>query len=158
LIVEIFRLRRPVFQNWFEKHFGALFRSEEKTRLTGVFWMLLGVLAAGLLIPPPSVATAVLLFMILGDVVASLVGKSVGGPRWFRSPKHISGSLACFAVCVVMGAIFLRPLLPWGAVLLTSFTAAFLEVGYIPVNDNFLIPLGCSLVLNLVYGLRPVIF
>jgi dolichol kinase len=153
IAMEIARLNWPGFAEFLNRRVGGLFRSEESRRLTGVFWMLLGVLSSALLIESSRIVSVIYLFVIFGDGIASLAGKGLGGPHWPGSPKRISGSAACFAMCAMMGGIFLRPDYSWLGILAGAFTATALEYGVIPINDNFLIPLGSSIVLKWIYQL-----
>src|SRR5258706_6686653 len=156
--VELARLKFPSWNEWFQKHFGGIFREDEKSNFSGVFWMILGVLTTLLLIQPTELAVTVLLYLIVGDAFASLVGKRVGGPHWPKSPKRLSGSLACFLVCLGMGAAMLKPTYHWDGIIIGAFTATIVEVGYLPINDNFSIPAFTSLVFLLFYNLKPSFF
>jgi dolichol kinase len=150
-IFETVRIRVPRFRPLIDKLVGGLVRAEESQKFTAVFWMLLGVFSAALVIGPPKLLVTIYLFLIFGDGVASLVGKGFGGPHWPNSPKRISGSLACFAVCLVSGILLLRPEYSWPGILLGALAATILEFGIVPVNDNLTIPLGSSLVFLLIY-------
>jgi dolichol kinase len=160
LVVEVLfekaRHRNVFLNDWIFERFGPLFRPEERGHFSGVFWMILGVLTTGLLLRPVPVVVTVLLYLILGDGVASLVGMRWGGPRWPRSKKTLSGSVACFLVCLLVGATILRPAYDWSGVLAGAVAATLLELVPIRLNDNFLIPAGSSLVMMIFYGLRPV--
>lgn len=147
LVVEVARLKRPALNEWFQLRFGGLFRERERDRLSGVSWMLAGVLTTVAMAEPLPIAVAAILYLVLGDAVASLVGIRLGGPHWPGSDKRISGSLACFAVCLVIGAVILREPYGWAAVLVGALAATIFERGVVPVNDNFLIPTGSALTL-----------
>jgi len=144
--VEYLRLRNTHVRLWFESWFGSLFRDSERTNISGVFWMVLGVFVAAFLAPFPNMAAAATLYLILGDAAASLVGQKFGGPKWPKSKKTLVGSLACFVVCVVVGWFLLTPYFGWPVVLIGALFATLFEVGLVPINDNFLIPAGSSLV------------
>ena len=155
--VEAARLRRPAVNAWFQRRFGGLFREEERGRPTGVLWMLAGVFLTAAVVAPIALAATALLYLILGDAVASVAGKTLGGPHWPRSPKRLSGSAACFLVCLVVGAATLRPAWGWHGVVIGAAAATFLEWGALPGNDNLTIPLGAGAALLLAYGIPPFI-
>jgi dolichol kinase len=154
-LFEILRLRNSTVRTWFLNSFGGLIREKEKQSFSGVFWMMLGVLSACLILREQEMIITALLYLILGDGVASLAGKKIGGPHWPMSSKRLSGSLACFLVCLLIGFVMLPPSFAgmgyvWGAVAATVF-----ELGFIPLNDNFLIPFMSSWTLLICYHLRP---
>lgn len=155
--VEAARLRRPAVNAWFQRRFGGLFREEERRRPTGVVWMLGGVLLTAVVVGPALLAAAALLYLILGDSVASLAGKGLGGPHWPGSRKRLTGSAACFLVCLGVGAVLLRPAYGWRGVLIGAGAATLLEWGVLPGNDNLAIPVGAGLALLLAYGIPPFI-
>jgi dolichol kinase len=153
--VELARLRSPRLNEWLFDRFGSFFRSDEKHRFSGVFWMLLGVGSAAALVAPLPLAASALLYLILGDGVASLVGMRLGGPHWPRSAKRITGSAACFVACLIIGQTLLRPYYGWSGIVAGALTATVVELGFIPINDNLLIPLASSISFLICYGLKP---
>jgi len=151
ILFELVRLKTPAFNTWLHTNFGDLFREEEAGQFSGMAWMAGGVLATGLLLKPPLLGATVILFLIFGDGVASLVGKKVGGPRWPRSKKTFAGSSACFLACVAVGLLMLFPEYAWRGIVVSALAVTVFEVGYIPLNDNFLVPLVASLVMRIFY-------
>lgn len=139
-LFELFRLKIPFIRQRFNQSFGFLLRDEEKNHFSGVIWMILGVLASALLLEEFSLAATPILYLLLGDAVASLVGKGIQGPKWPQSKKSISGSTACFLVCLLVGWYMLYPRYGWSPVVLGALVATVVEYGFIPINDNFSIP------------------
>ena len=119
--------------------------------------MLLGLTLTIAVAGVSSVATAVFLYLIIGDALASLVGKSFVGPYWGRSDKRLAGSAACFVACVVIGFFVLKPHFGWSSVFVGALAATVFELGLIPFDDNFTIPFGSALVLMAFYGLTPAV-
>jgi dolichol kinase len=144
-LIEFLRLKNDYVRAWFIRTFGSLLREHEENHVSGVVWMTLGALCAALLVPPPLGATA-MLYLIFGDGVASLVGKTAGGPHWPKSPKRVSGSLACFAVCLIIGFFMLQTGYGWPIVFFGALAATIAEFGIANINDNLTIPLVASLV------------
>lgn len=152
---ESLRLHQPAFREFFLKWFGKLIREEEKTRFSGVFWMLSGVTVTVMLAPQVPIAATALLYLLLGDGVASLVGMRFGGPHWPNSRKRMSGSFACFAVCLFVGSVLLRPYGLRGIVI-GAATATVTEFGFGKFDDNFTIPVVSTAALLMSYGLPPI--
>lgn len=155
LAVELLRLNNLNIHFWFKKSLGTLMRGHEENRFTGVVWMTLGVLITSLIVPSTPLAATAVLYLILGDGVASLAGKFFQGPRWADSSKRISGSLACFMVCVVIGIFSLRPEYGWHFVLIGALTATVFELNSMKINDNFLIPVASAVGFILTNKLWP---
>ena len=155
LTVELARLRKPAVNEWFQRRFGGLFREKERERFSGVTWMLAGVLTTVAMVEPVPLASAALLYVVVGDAAASLVGIRLGGRRWAGSDKRISGSAACFAVCLVIGVVILRQPYGWFTAVIGAFAATIFEKGVAPVDDNFLMPVGSGLALLAAVRLAP---
>jgi dolichol kinase len=114
--------------------------------------MTAGILSTILILPEPRLSAAAVLFLLLGDGVASLAGMTLGGPHWGSSPRRISGSAACLLVCLITGVVLLRPEFPWNGILIGAVVATVVEgVGIPNLNDNFLIPLTSAIVFFLTY-------
>ena len=150
--VERCRLSVPAFNAWFVGRFGGLLRPEEQSRMSGVVWMLAGVFITVALLPSVTLSAAAVLYLIFGDGVASLAGKKIGGPHWPGSRRRPSGTFACLVACVIVGVLVLRPAYGWSAVVVGAAAATLLEMGVIPLDDNFTIPAGTAVVLWLFYG------
>lgn len=148
-LFEAARLKNPAFNEWIYSRFGGLMRDKERQHISGIFWMILGVLTSVSIARPVPIAAASILYLLLGDGVASLVGKRFGGPAWPRSNKRVSGSLACFLACVVIGKFLLEPLYGWPMVFIGAAAATVLELISTPIDDNLLIPTGTAFVLLL---------
>jgi len=146
--VEWLRLTRPAVNEWIFARFGGLFRAHERAHLTGLFWMLSGVIVCVAVSRTTAAAAACLLYVIFGDGVASLAGKKIQGPKWPGSPKSFSGSAACFLVCAGAGWALL-PGASWGVIAGAALVATVVEVGYLPLDDNFSVPVFAGLFLHL---------
>lgn len=152
--IEVVRLSHASFNNWIYEYFGDLLREKEKNRPSGIFWMLSGILFSAFTLDQPLLITTLLLYVVLGDLLASLVGKWWGGPKWFRSEKRLSGSLACFVGCAIVGALLLRPIYSWHLILLGALVATASEVGSLSLDDNFSIPVASAILFSLSLPIR----
>ena len=138
LVVELLRLGNRSVRNVFARVFGSLIRGHEHVSFTGSTFLLVGSLLT-VCVFPKTVAVSALCFLIVGDPVAALIGKSIGVVRLFGN-KTLEGSLANFLVCFGIGLLFLPlPLAVVGAV-----AAAVAEVLPIPLDDNLRIPLAAG--------------
>ena len=145
LAIEVFRLNHPRTRHVFRHFFGELLRNHEDASLLGSTYLLIACLLTIHLFPKP-VAVLALLFLILGDTVAAVVGKSVGRFRLIGG-KTLEGSIACFLVC--FGLTLLMPGVPPFVGLVGALTATVFELLPIPLDDNFRIPLSAGFAMEL---------
>jgi dolichol kinase len=148
------RLRVPAVGAWFERNAGALFREEERHRMSGVFWMADGVWITVVLLKSVPLASTALLYLLLGDAIASLAGKRLQGPRLPRSNKSVAGSAACFFMCLFIGVSLLRPnYYGWTGIVAGAVVATVVEaVPIFRLNDNVTIPVAAALTFLACYG------
>jgi len=145
LTADLLRMRVPALTRLFFRIFGPLLREHEKGRkLTGSTYLLVGsflsVWGFG-----PRIATLVLLYLILGDTTAALVGR-----RWGRvklGKKTLEGSASCLTMCVVIALLF--PSIPTYAALVGAPVATFVEWLPWPIDDNLAIPIIGGLTIKL---------
>ena len=115
--------------------------------LTGSTTLLMSSLVC-VLIFQKHIAVAALCFLIVGDTMAALVGKTYGRIKVFR--KTLEGSLACLLTCIIV-VLIIRPYLdaqnplPANIGFVVGFigavVATLVELLPIPLDDNFLIPI-----------------
>lgn len=148
-IFDLVRINVPALNQFVITLFGDSLRDQEKKRLSGVFWMALGVLTVSLIAKDMRLAITAVVYLLLGDGVASLVGMRLQGPVWPGSQKRLSGSLACFVMCLLSGYFILTPSYGWHCIFMGAFAATALEAFSFRINDNFLIPAASALVLVL---------
>ena len=144
LAIEVFRLNHPRTRFIFRHFFGELLRNHEEATLLGSTYLLIACWLSIHLFSEP-VAVLALLFLIVGDTVAAIVGKSTGRIRFFG--KTLEGSLACFAVCYGLTAFM--PGIPFPVGLVGAAVATLFELLPIPLDDNFRIPLSAGVAMEL---------
>ncbi len=144
LAIEVFRLNHPRTRSFFRHFFGELLRNHEDASLLGSTYLLIACVLTIHLFAKP-VAVLALAFLIVGDTVAAIVGKSVGRVGIFG--KTLEGSLACFAVCYGLTAIV--PGVPFPVGLVGAAVATVFELLPIPLDDNFRIPLSAGFAMEL---------
>ncbi len=143
LCFEVIRLRVSSLNEWFSSWFAPVLRKEEKVKITGSSYLLIGYLAT-VLVFPQDIAALAILFASLGDPAATLIGTWKGRIRLWG--KSLEGNIACLLICLCMGALFAfllgTPSLVvaiTGAILATIFQALPLRL-----NDNLIISFGSA--------------
>ena len=136
LSIEILRMVHRPTSKLFYTLFGLIIRRKERFMLTGSTTLLMSALVSVLLFQKPIAITA-LCFLIMGDTMAALVGKSFGRIKVFR--KTIEGSLACFCTCLIV--VLVVPRMEFTVGLAGALVATLIELLPIPLDDNFLIPI-----------------
>ena len=144
LAVDVLRLNEPRTKSYFSLYFGPIIRSRERRTLLGGTYLLLSMLLCAFAFSKP-VAVASIAFLVVGDTMAALVGKSIGRTRIFG--KTLEGSLACLVSCFAIGSFV--PDLSWPVVLVGSLVATVFELLPIPLDDNFRLPLFAGFAMQL---------
>jgi dolichol kinase len=144
LAIEVVRLNHPRTRTFFRHFFGELLRGHEEASLLGSTYHLIACLLTIHLFSKP-VAVAALGYLILGDTVAAIVGKSFGKILMFG--KSLEGAVAMFATCVAVN--FLLPEIPVRYGLIAAAVATVFEILPIPLDDNFRVPLSAGFALEL---------
>ena len=144
LAIEVFRLNHPRTRHIFRHFFGELIRNHEEVSLLGSTYLLIACLLTIHLFPKP-IAVLALSFLILGDTVAAIVGKSIGRIGLFG--KTLEGSLACFLVCFALTRAI--PEIPVHVALVGAVVATVFELLPVPLDDNFRIPLSAGFAMEL---------
>lgn len=144
LAIEIFRINHPRTRNMFRHFFGELLRGHEDASLLGSTYLLIACLLSIHLFAKP-VAVLALSFLILGDTMAAIVGKSFGRVRLFG--KTLEGSLACLVVCFALTRLL--PEVPFHVAIVGALVATVFELLPIPLDDNFRIPLSAGFAMDL---------
>ncbi|MCK4414086.1 MAG: phosphatidate cytidylyltransferase [Candidatus Eisenbacteria sp.] len=145
-VIEVVRLNEPRMRSFFYIFFGRLIRDHERYNLLGGTYLLLSSLICVYAFRKP-VAVAALGFLIVGDSVAALVGRSIGRTRIFG--KTLEGSLACLLVCI--GIAWLIPELGWHERIVGAVMATLIELLPIPLDDNLRIPLAAGFAMTLIH-------
>jgi len=142
--VELVRLRWDLFSKYFNKLLGNLLRQSEQSGLTGATFLFIGAFIT-ILVFDKSIALIALLMLIISDAMAALVGKFWGRHKLFKD-KTLEGSIMFLltALCIVL---FL-PTHPFVIGLMGVLSAFVIDVFIVQINDNFMIPVGSGLVMQ----------
>jgi dolichol kinase len=137
ICVEILRFHWHVFRELFHGLLGKLLRDHEIIRLTGSTYLLIGCFLTVLLFTK-WIALVSLLFLIVSDALAAVVGRRWGRHKIWKD-RSIEGCTVFFisallAVLIVPGSHFLIGLA--GVI-----TACAVDIFIHDINDNLTIPL-----------------
>ena len=111
--------------------------SEKEGQITGATWVIAGSLITIILIPKPFSIVA-LFFLAVGDTFAALIGMNY--PILKIGRKTLSGSIACFVTCCIIGLMFSFNLNA-STIIFGAFIATLTELASMKINDNLLIPI-----------------
>lgn len=154
-LVEVARLVYSPFNEWLFLLFKGIYREKERKDFSGVFWALVGTLISIILIPNYQIAIMGIWYLVVGDGLAGLVGKTWGRHPIGAGPKTWEGTLACFAGCWLVGVIILRLSVAWWLPLVGALAACLIEILPMPGDDNFWLPLLSSISLYLFSLVKP---
>lgn len=145
---EIVRFALPGVNGWMISHLGVILKEVERFRPTGTTYLLLASLAVFLLFDK-YVAIASLLFLSIGDLMATVVGERFGKRIVFN--KSLEGSFACLASCLLIGMVMTRvsPAMVLPVAVVGAVSATIVELLPIPVDDNLTIPLFSAGIMTL---------
>jgi len=139
VIWEIVRFAFPGVNSWMVSHLGVILKKEEGFRPTGSTYLLLSSLTVFLLFDK-YVAITSLLFLSIGDLMATVIGERFGKRRVFN--KSLEGSLTCLASCLLIGMVMtmVGPVMVLPVAIVGAVTATMVELLPIPADDNLTIP------------------
>lgn len=146
---EVVRLRK--WRLWQKTKFlveKMVRKHEEAGDFTGAFYSLLGFCVTIALFESRIVASIALVFIIVGDVAAALIGRKFGKVKF--KGKSLEGSLACLAgTALVAYAAFEIANFPLLVGLVGAVVATIVEAIPDFVDDNLSVPVISGLVMTL---------
>ncbi len=142
--LDLLRLKFPILRRTFIRLFGNLIREHENHFLTGSTFIMLAFTVSLVVFPKP-IAVAVMYYTVLGDGMASLVGKKWGRLKLGR--RTLEGSIACFVTCLAVG--WMVDGLSLSLVLVGALGATAAEGLSGKADDNMTIPFISGLVMML---------
>ena len=150
LLVDALRLHQPHVRRVFYFLFGKVLREHERFNLLGSTYLLIAALIS-IAAFPKEVAVVSLLFLVVGDTVAALVGRRFG--RIKIMDKSLEGSAGCLVSCLIIGGIYhlVTPELSWARIVVGSFVATIFELAPVPMDDNLRIPLSAGFAMILLH-------
>jgi len=147
LLIDISRLRQWRFWTSFARRIGgSLIRHHEiQGDFTGASYILISVCLTVALFEKP-IAIAALVFIIVGDTFAAIIGRRYGRHKFYRN-KTIEGSLGCLAG--TLASSILLPDISLGVAASGAVTATIIEAYPMGVDDNISVPLISGLVMTI---------
>ena len=142
-IVRLWKLPSANFFNWF---LGPILREHENYSFTGSSHILSAAVLS-ILFFDKKVAIAAIVYVILGDVAAALIGRVYGKTK--IENKSLEGSLAFLSVCLLVA--LLLPGLPFWIGAIGALVATAVEALTIPIDDNLSVPLLSGLVMEILH-------
>ena len=140
--IEVFRSQYFILHKFFKKYLHFMMREFEKEgEITGATWVFAGSLITIILIPNPYCIVA-LFFLAVGDTFAALVGMNY--PLLKIGRKTLSGSIACFVACCIIGLLFSFGL-NTSTIIFGALIATLTELSSMKINDNLSIPIFSGL-------------
>tara|TARA_A100001035_G_C27693833_1_gene459097 strand:- start:417 stop:1007 length:591 start_codon:yes stop_codon:yes gene_type:complete len=140
--IEVFRTQYFLINKFFKKYLHFMMRDpEKKGEITGATWVFAGSLFTIILIPKPFCIIA-LFFLAVGDTFAALVGMNYPFIKIGR--KTLSGSIACFVTCCIVGLLFSFSL-NTTTIIFGAFITTLTELSSVKINDNLTIPIFSGL-------------
>jgi dolichol kinase len=147
ILTDIFRHKIGWIQSLFKHFVNSMLRSHEMDgKLTGATWVIIGAVITITLFSKP-VAIIALIFMSLGDAAAGLIGQRFGKHK--IGDKTWEGFFGGLIICIIIALNF--PYLPLMVSLIGAISAMILELIPIPLDDNFIIPLGSGAIMMMLY-------
>ena len=150
VVWEIARLNNARVNRWMASNLRVILKDEERYRPTGTTCLLFSSLAVFLLFDK-YVAITSLLFVSLGDLMATVIGEEYGR-QVVCSSKTLEGSLACLASCLLIGMVMSRvnPAITLAVALVGAVSATIVELLPIPIDDNLTVPLISGGIMTLI--------
>jgi dolichol kinase len=146
ILIDIARLRQWLFWKAFARRLlSPVIRQHEMAGdFTGATYILLSVCLTVALYDKP-IAIAAMVFIIVGDTLAALVGRRFGRHRFGN--KSVEGSLACLVGTVIVAVLI--PDMPIGIRLWGAVTATIVEALPLGIDDNITVPILSGLSMTL---------
>ena len=140
--IEVFRTQYFILHKFFKKYLHTMMREYEREgEITGATWVFAGSLITIILIPDPYCIVA-LFFLAVGDTFAALVG--INYPLLKIGRKTLSGSIACFVTCCIIGLLFSFGL-NTSTIIFGALIATLTELLSLKIDDNLSIPIFSGL-------------
>ena len=144
LIVELLRTFWRTFEQAFEHVLGSLLRPREYKNLTGATTLLISAFLS-ILFFEKWIALLTVFLMLISDALGALVGR-FWGKHYYKHDRSVEGSLAFLLSGLVM--IHFVPNANHPIAIAGVISALFFEIGFVKLDDNFAVPIGSGVVME----------
>ena len=146
VLLDISRLRNwAIYRSFIGRMVTPMIRDHEHAGdFSGATYILLSVCLTVALYSKP-IAIAALAFIIVGDVLAALIGRKFGRHRFGR--KSVEGSLACLVGTLVVAS--LAPGIALSVGVFGAVVATITEAASSRIDDNISVPIISGLAMTL---------
>ncbi len=160
ILMDYFRKFFPAFNRFSLKIIGPVIRKHEVRRTSGSSYAAIGIGLSFLIFPKPICLLSVL-FLAIGDPIASFFGLLFGKTKIFAN-KSLVGTVAAFAFCSLAAFIFIS-LYPkpmgvegWGPTLGLSLACGLIGalselMSFFSIDDNLSQPIVSGFLLSLLF-------
>lgn len=145
LLVEVLRSVWTPFEARFERFLGSLLRPRERTNLTGATTLLISAFLC-IVFFEKWIALLAILLMLVSDALGAVVGR-FWGRRYYKKGRSIEGSMAFLVSGLALIPVVPEVNLPIAVV--GVLAALFFEVALTKLDDNFGVPIGSGLVMEI---------
>jgi dolichol kinase len=147
VLIDISRLRNwTIYRSTVSRIVNPMIRNHEHAGdFSGATYILLSVCLTVALYSKP-IAIAALAFIIVGDVLAALIGRKFGRHRFGR--KSVEGSLACLLGTLAVALLIPEIALPVG--IFGAVVATVTEAASSRIDDNISVPIISGLAMTLI--------
>jgi dolichol kinase len=142
IAADLLRLSDHRLRRFFLRLFRSMIRRHEEEHLLGSTYFMIAALLSVIAFEK-TIAIAALTFLVLGDTAAAFVGKRFGRQAYWG--KSLTGSAACFVVCLAIGWATLSS--PTVA-LVGALVATLAEALPVPMDDNMRVPITSGLAMQ----------
>ncbi len=146
------RSKSQVIKNIFQKIFGSVLREHETSgKLTGASFVALAA-CINFSLFKPEIAVTGFLILVISDTLAALIGKGIPSKPFFE--KSLFGSLAFFISALIIlfscGGFYHSGLWFYIFGFFAVFCVTMFEArpSFLNIDDNFVIPIGFSLIMT----------
>lgn len=141
--IELMKSLSTRFGGFFFQIFAPMLRRHERRgAMTGATYYIISTFLCVLFFGK-TLAIVCIFFMVLGDLVAALVGKKWGRTKLIGT-KSLEGSAACFVVCAIIALVKLHPVIG----IVGALVATIVEMLPVPIDDNLTVPLVSGAVMH----------
>lgn len=155
LALDFLKARYRPFKSFMMRLFGKVLRENELQGGMTASTILVASAAFTIMVFREEIAVVSLMYLSLGDSAAALVGKHFGRIK-LVGQRTLEGSLAAFNTCLLISlfALWASPEFGWrftpATLIVGSLVATLSELFYLPLDDNFRIPVFAGLAMELV--------